>query len=320
VAFSDGSVSQTNQWSFAVVDMAVLLPSDRQLSGPSSSFTVQSHKAQNIDPTTHTVGSFNNNISRAERQLAGTLGNSDTSMPFINEGDPSGGFNALTFTETNAIQYDQCGGSTTFFGQAKPYPGIPTAFTDPNNAANNYDCSTGSDPNHFAMSATINLSLAAGVYRMGFNADREVIVQAGQPGTNYQGFALNTILGSSETIPGERQDDANGKAQFDFAVQTNGVYTFRIVQEEGTGSGYVEWFWVNRTTGVRELVRPISLLSSATVNGPYSAESAALINPSSKTVTVPKSGNTRFYRLSSSTGYTLGRPTISGNNVVLTYQ
>ena len=82
----------------------------------------------------------------------------------------------------------------------------------------------------------------------------------------------------------------------------------------------VDWYWVNRTTGVKELVRPLALLSSATVNGPYSVESAALINPSAKTVSVPKSGNTRFYRLSSSTGYTLGRPTISGNNVVLNYQ
>ncbi len=45
-----------------------------------------------------------------------------------------------------------------------------------------------------------------------------------------------------------------------------------------------------------------------------------LIDPGSKTITVPKSGNMRFYRLSSGTAYTLGRPTISGSNVVLTYQ
>src|SRR5262249_41353720 len=107
---------------------------------------------------------------------------------------------------------------------------------------------------------------------------------------------------------------------FDFAVQTNGVYNFRLVHEEGTGGARVDWFWVNRTTGARELVRPLALLSAATVNGPYSAESAALINPSAKTVMVPKSGNTRFYRLSSSTPYTLGKPAISGNNLVLSYQ
>ena len=132
-------------------------------------------------------------------------------------------------------------------------------------------------------------------------------------------MALKTIVGSSETLPGNRTDD-NDRAQFNFAVQTNGVYKFRLVFEEGSGGAQTDWYWVNRATGVKELVRPMSLLSSATVNGPFVADSTAAINPSSKTITVPKSGNTRFYRLGSSTAYTLGRPTISGNNVVLTYQ
>ena len=322
VAYSDGSVTQTNQWTFTIQDMPTLFASDISATGPDSAFTVQSHKGQNSDPTAHTVGSFNNNISRAERQLGGTLGDADTpGMTFVNEGDTNGGFAALTFTEPTAIHYEQCGGSTPLFGAASTYPGIPTAFTDPNNTANDYDCSSGStSPDHFAMSATINLSLAAGVYRMGFDADDGVIVQAGQPGTNYQGFALNTILGSSETIPGERQDDATGKAQFDFVVQTNGVYTFRLVQEEGTGGAYVDWFWVNRTTGARELVRPLALESATSIKGPFATETGAAIDPGNKVITLPKSGATRFYRLRSSAGYTLNRPIISGGNVILTYQ
>jgi len=322
VVFGDnGSVSQTNQWGFTVFNMPTLLPSDRESTGPDSSFAVQVHKGQNADPTAHTTGSFNNNISRAERQLAGTLGDVDTpGMTFVNEADTNGGFNAVNFIEPDAIHYEQCGGSTPFFGQAKPYPGIL-----PNTAS--YACTNDNtfpdnqrSPDHFAIAATIKLSLAAGVYRMGFDADDQVVVQAGPQGTNYQGTALRLMLGNSETYPGDSGDDAYGKGQFDFAVQTNGVYNFRLVHEQGTGGARVDWFWVNRTTGTRELVRPLALLSSATVNGPYSAEPAALINPSAKTVTVPKSGNTRFYRLASSTAYTLGRPSISGNNIVLNYQ
>jgi hypothetical protein len=103
-------------------------------------------------------------------------------------------------------------------------------------------------------------------------------------------------------------------------VQTNGVYTFRIVQEEGTGSAYLDWFWVNRNTGARDLVRPLALESAASVNGPFATESAALIDPGNKMVTVPKSGATRFYRLRSSGGYTLSQPVFSGGNVVLSYQ
>jgi hypothetical protein len=318
VAFSDGTVSRTNQWSFTVFNMPLLLPSDRELTGPDSSFTVQVHKAQNAKTTASPVDSFNNNISRAERQLAGTLGDVDTpGMTFVNEADTNGGFNALTFIEPDAIHYEECGGSTPLFGQAKFYPGIAPPV---------WDCTANGSPDHFAIAATIKLSLAAGTYRMGFDADDEVAVQAGAPGTNYQGVALRLMLGNSETYPGHREPgnghnpDAPFDTTFDFAVQTNGVYNFRLLHEEGTGGARVDWFWVNRTTGVRELVRPLALLSSPTVNGPYSVESAALINPSAKTVIVPKSGNTRFYRLASSTGYTLGRPIISGNNVVLNYQ
>ena len=61
-----------------------------------------------------------------------------------------------------------------------------------------------------------------------------------------------------------------------------------------------------------------ALLRAAGVD--FTIEPAAFFNPSAKTVIVPKSGTTRFYRLRSSAGYTLGRPTVSGNNVVLSYQ
>jgi hypothetical protein len=56
------------------------------------------------------------------------------------------------------------------------------------------------------------------------------------------------------------------------------------------------------------------------VTGPYSIDLTAQIDPGAKTVTIPKSGTTRFYRLRSSTGYTLSAPTIAGNNVVMSYQ
>ena len=314
VAFSDsGSVSQTNQWSFAVINMPTLLASDRESTGPDNSFAGRIHKAQDADPTAHTVGSFNNNISRAERQLAGTLGNADTLMPFVNEADTNGGLAAVSFVEPTAIHYEQCGFGTPLLGQAKPYPLINLApypsCDQPNQPT----------PDHFAIAASIKLSLAAGIYRMGFDADDEVLVQAGPAGTNWQGFALSKILGSSETIPGERRDDS-GQGQFNFAVQTNGVYNFRIIQEEGGGSAWVDWFWVNRATGARDLVRPMALESAPAATGPYATESGALINPSAHTITLPKSGSTRFYRLRSSTAYTLSNPSFSGNNVVLNYQ
>jgi hypothetical protein len=168
---------------------------------------------------------------------------------------------------------------------------------------------TSGGPNYFAMAATIRMQLAGGLYRMGVRSDDgfKVTVGTNTPPTDLVLGIYDTTRGSSETT-------------FDFVVAMAGVYNFRLLYSQVTGGSDVEWYWVNRTTGARELVRPLTLQSSAAVNGPYSVETGALIDPGAKTITVPKSGNTRFYRLSSSTAYTLGKPTISGSNVVLNYQ
>ena len=61
-------------------------------------------------------------------------------------------------------------------------------------------------------------------------------------------------------------------------------------------------------------------LSAATVIGPYAFESAAGIDPVVKTITVAKSGDTRFYKLSAGTALDITKITLSGASVVLTYQ
>ncbi|MEI2724172.1 MAG: hypothetical protein V9H26_11725 [Verrucomicrobiota bacterium] len=62
------------------------------------------------------------------------------------------------------------------------------------------------------------------------------------------------------------------------------------------------------------------LYSSATVNGAYAEETGAVVNTTSKTITVPLSGATRFYRIAFTSQLTISGLTISGSNVVLTYQ
>src|SRR5207253_638120 len=83
---------------------------------------------------------------------------------------------------------------------------------------------------------------------------------------------------------------------FDYLVATNGIYRLRLLQEQRDGRASLEWYWVNPTTGARELVRPLVLESAANANGPYAMDATALINPDAKTVVVPMSGNARFYR------------------------
>ena len=321
VAFSNGSTSQSNFWNFTVdTDMPLLAPGDAAGGSPDSLFTAKMHKATNDAPATCTVSvtlpdgsttsvpleTFGNNIARAERQLAGLLVNSDTGMPFENE---VAGTNVGQTVDgvylAPLINLEQCGGSAGgasdrgFFSEDANFPGIYPS---------NY-CGAGASPDHFALAATIKLSLASGVYRMGVNSDDGFKVTAGgAEGTN-------VYLGSFETYPGTRHD-----GQFEFVIQTNGVYKFRLVYEEGDGDADCEWYWVNRNTGARDLVKPLVLESAAKAAGPYSADLGALIDPGAKTATVARSGNARFYRLRSSTGLTISSIAVQGNNVLLTYQ
>jgi len=318
VVFGHGGVLQTNQWSFKVLHMPILLPSHREATGPDTAFTIRMHKAQNANPSAAVTASFENTINRAERQVAGTLGNPDTpGMTFTNEADINGGFNAVTFIEPTAINYQQCGSPAGFFGGDTNFPGLEPAVWCSGTAGV-------ADPDHFAMSATIKLQLAAGIYRMGWHCDDQVALNAGPLATNMNYTNAGAIvLGHSEDYPRDRTDDGNGRAQFNFAVQTNGVYKFRLIMEEGGGGAEAEWFWVNRTNGVRTLVVPtvpIQLLSSATVGGTYTVEASAVINTGTKTVTVARSGSARYYRLSASTALNITSITLSGNNVVLIYQ
>ncbi|MBI3849470.1 MAG: carbohydrate-binding protein [Verrucomicrobia bacterium] len=332
VVYGDGSTTQSNYWTFKVDNVALLTPADGLAGSPDTNFTVDLHKATNGDPATCsvtlvgpdgsqnnvTLNTFGNNIARAERQLAGLMINSDTQSPFVNEADTNGGTAALTFTAP-VINFDQCGGvgggaatDRGFFQDSNGfpdtnYPGLyPSLWCNGDYAV--------PQPDHFAISASIKLYLPAGIYRMGVNSDDQFAVKAG--GAN----GTNVYIASSQSYPGTR-----GDGQFEFVIQNTGVYKFRLFQEEGDGDADCEWYWVDRTTGVRTLITPtpvpsVSLFSCTTVNGSYTNDLTGVIDTGTKTVTVLKSGNTRFYKLSAGSALNITNVTLSGGNVVLKYQ
>lgn len=64
-----------------------------------------------------------------------------------------------------------------------------------------------------------------------------------------------------------------------------------------------------------------TMLRSATVvTGPYTDAAGQSINLATKTITIPRSGNLRFYRLWSATAVTITSIKLAGNKVVITYQ
>jgi hypothetical protein len=305
VVFSDGQVTQSNQWNFTVQNLPVIPSTFALASSAGTNFNIQISKAPNDVGSSFDKESFTGSSYAAERHVANTLyqpSASSTSLtPYSNEASNTPP-NLGIYTEPAAINYEQCAGAAGFFAGDTAFPGI-LSNTD------TYQCTNGTGPDYFSMAATIKLQLGAGLYRMGVRSDDGFKVTAG---TNTP--ANDLILGIYDSTRGSTE------STFDFVVTANGVYNLRLLYSEVTGGADVEWYWVNRTTGARELVRPLALASSASAGGPYTIDNTAVFDPGAKTITVPKSGNTRFYKLLSSTGYTLNRPIVSGSNIILSYQ
>jgi len=333
VVFANASTTQSNYWNFTVDNLPSIPPGHSLGGAPDTAFTVQVHKATNdvpqtcqatlviTDPTTGDpttvslpIPPIEDSIASADRQLAGQIINSDTMSPFVNEADTNGGFHAVSFTAP-IINFEQCGGISDYASQDSGFFTLDNGFPDTNFPGILPDvyCNGPSTfaPNNFAVSASIKLLLSPGVYRMGVDSEREFKVTTG-PSTGNELY-----LGGSEDDPGTYRD-----GQFEFVVQSNGLYRIQVVLEKAktqSNPSWLEWYWVNRTTGARDLVKPLVLESAVTVAGPYSADLTALIDPGAKTVTVPRSGNARFYRLRSSTALTISSIASQGGNVRLTY-
>jgi hypothetical protein len=297
LVFNDGTTTQSNQWSFTVATVPVIPTSFALASAPDTNFTIQMHKA----PNDATATDFPSSQAGAERQLANLVTNANTGMPYVNEAanTPT---NYGWYIETNAINYEQAGNSVGFFPGDTTFPGIGPLDPGYNSG----------DPNFIAMAATIKLQLAAGIYRMGGYSDDGFVISTGPTAAG-----TNTVLG--------RLDGCCSPVEFDFIVQTSGVYAFRMLYWEHTGGAFAEWYFVDRTTGVRTLVQPtlipaIQLFSSSSLKGAFSVEPSAVIDTTAKTVTVAKSGGTRFYRLSSGSALTIKSIVSSGSNIILSYQ
>lgn len=63
-----------------------------------------------------------------------------------------------------------------------------------------------------------------------------------------------------------------------------------------------------------------TLVSASVVKGPYVDALGQSLNSSTKTITAPRSGNQRFYRVRAATALTITKLTLSGANVVVTYK
>lgn len=167
-------------------------------------------------------------IARAKAQLAGTLTNQNTSLPYANAAaigpNPGGSFNydtVLNFADIDTLVLGNFTNDVTF-------PGLPTGPSE-----------------WFATEASLYLELPVGYHRFGVNSDDGFEVAALAP----QGVAGSPlVLGFFDN--GRGADDTF----FDFLAQASGLYSFKLVYFESTGYANVELFSVNLADSQRTLI------------------------------------------------------------------
>ena len=108
---------------------------------------------------------------------------------------------------------------------------------------------TAGSPKHIAMAVTAHLDLTAGLHRFGVRRNDGFKLSSG-PHFSRPGAYLT--LGNFES--GGTGDDGTASTEFDFVVQSDGVYPFRLIWFQDSGPCDLEWYSVNRSTGARTLI------------------------------------------------------------------
>ncbi len=159
-------------------------------------------------------GQLQTSVARAEDQLAGTLIDPITGLPYANDIDRVAfTFDAAGFyNEPATIAYEQGGNALNGF-----IPGIPGIDLQNDN---------------IAMEALTWLKLAPGDYTMVVNSDDGFRVTAGRDARD----RLDAVeLGVFDAGRGA------GDSAFTFSVTKEGLYSFRLVYFEGGGGANVSW-------------------------------------------------------------------------------
>ena len=76
----------------------------------------------------------------------------------------------------------------------------------------------------------------------------------------------------------------------------------------------------NTVTAPITIINPVTLVSAATATGIFTEAAGQSVDLETETITVPMSGNMRFYRIIADTVFTITGITISDGNVVITYK
>jgi hypothetical protein len=263
------SISQTNTWQFTVAQLTVIPPAYAVQSN--STFHVGFTEQIAIANSTNSVD-FTPNVARAVAQLAGTLTNSITGLPYANAA-----LNGGTFTETNVINYELDDFFGGLFTPVSGLPDVPTGLT-----------------NEAAMEAQMYVQLSPGAYTFGVYSD-----------DGFQ-FATGPTTSSTNLILGiDNGGRAPGETAFSFVIETSGLYPMNLIYfKGGFFNGGVELYSINENTGTRILLNDPTNPNSIRVY--YSTQ---VIGP---TLSISHSGGSVTLSWSNPSYMLQAAPTVSG--------
>jgi hypothetical protein len=194
---------------------------------PPGAGVIRGFTYRTVSASTESLG-LASSIARAKAQLAGTLINTNTSLPYTNSAtlgtNADGSFNIDT-----VINFDDEGHiATANFPDDVMFPGLELGFN-----------------NWFSTEALLYLELPAGYYRLGVNSDDGFECSALPP----QGVAgAPIVLGAFDN------GRASANTLFDLLVQTSGIYPVRLIYFENAGDANCELFSSELTTNVFTLI------------------------------------------------------------------
>jgi len=137
---------------------------------------------------------------------------------------------------------------------------------------------------------------------------RQVILSGGARAAN-----IFWQVGSSDTLGTTSVLKGNILAFTSITVTTGAAVEGRLLARNGAV------ILDSNTITIPASAASATAQSAVLATGPYTDAAGQSLNLATKTITVPLSGNMRFYRVRSTTALTITSITISGGNVVITY-
>jgi len=195
---------------------------------PPGSGVIRGFTYRTVMAPNDTTNILDSSVARAKAQLAGTLIDPSTNLPYTNAAPVLGTNADGSFNIDTVLNFDDDATSVGSFTNDVEFPGLE-----------------GGTYNWFSTEALLYLDLPAGYYQLGVTSD---------DGFEFNALPPQGVSGSPIQLGIFDDGRSVDETLFDFLVPASGVYCFQLIYFESTGQASCELYSVNFPTGTKTLV------------------------------------------------------------------